>query len=863
MNNKSVFNISIIEIMLILLFIFISISIYQLNYKSYQITELTQIVESEREILKEITNNDMPKLENRIEDLVNLEQCKKSNIALKNSNTPLDYITNKISYDIKNADTRKYAKEYDKLKNEKVQINNQISNLKNNELTINILTQLHQQDSPLHQQIMTLEEKIKDNYKNRMILVNNIKELKTDDKVKYILSRLDKNNAPVHEQIAAIDKELNQLNQNRLGKNYNKITTHVLNNLNQNNKPINQQIDALKHSLENKNLLREIENLKKQLANNLNKRNENLNIKNMKKALNNLEDIKKNPSIPHDQNSKNVLEKIGMNNMPLNDQINQINNTLNLDKQLKKQISNNLKPNNKVLNTKNIAKALNNLNDIKNNHTNTYTPNSKDVLRELDMNDKPLHEQIDKLKNKLNLDKQLKEKLANNLKNNNLDTNNLKKALDNLQNIKNNNAKSYEPNSKDILKNLGIQNKPLNEQINDLKNKLSNNLKNKNNNLDTNNLKKALDNLQNIKNNNAKSYEPNSKDILKNLGIQNKPLNEQINDLKNKLDEDNQLKKQIKELEEKIDKNLLLKDPKINKENIQKVLNDLTKLKNNNNDKIYKDELRDALNSIKEIQKIKNKLSNKTNAKPILNKDIENAIKYFEDKARNPNLKADKDIQTTLDKFNIKGGKPTNKQLSNLYKNLYSTPSDNTNVSELNFALKRLKNQKDLDDRLKYINNFLDNTTNTNEITNDKSTEDCTDKYSKNEIETLKNKIKYLQKKIEKGGITHLPCILDNDGSSIFLFTLYLRDNNIRVELGKHESVKESSKNLPNLDKLVNKTMSLKKFMKLTKPIFEESIQDECRQFVYFKDETISKKEYKRKTLSIQHHFYKYIDHRW
>ena len=99
--------------------------------------------------------------------------------------------------------------------------------------------------------------------------------------------------------------------------------------------------------------------------------------------------------------------------------------------------------------------------------------------------------------------------------------------------------------------------------------------------------------------------------------------------------------------------------------------------------------------------------------------------------------------------------------------------------------------------------------------------------------------------------------------SSIFLFILSLRDDNIHVKLGSHESVQELSKDLPNIDKLVDKTMSLKEFMKLTKPIFNQSVQDEGRQFVYFEDETISKKEYKRKTLTIQHHISKYIDPRW
>ena len=751
MNNKSTFNISIVEITLILFFMYISISIYQLTYKSNQISELNEIVESEREIIKEIVEKDYPKLENKIDDLVNLEKCKKINIALKNKNTGIDYLTNKISQDVKNADARKYSKKYDDLQNEKNKLNAQISNLKSNTLTINVLTQLHQQDKPLHQQILTLEQKMKDNYRNRMVLVNKIKELRTDGKVKYILSKLDKNDAPIHEQITAIGRELNQLNQNRLGKNYNTNTTHVLNNLKQNNRPVDQQIEVLKQSLENKNLLLEIDNLKKQLAKNLKTGNQNLNIRNMKEALNNLQNIKNNPSKSYNQNSKNVLEKIGMNNKPLNEQISKLKNTLDLDNQLKKQLANNLKIGNENLNTADIKKALDNLQTMQNKATNSYDANSKELLKKLGIDNKPLLEQISDIKNKLDLDNKLKKQLANNLN--------------------------------------------------------------------------------------------------------------------NELDQDYKLNKQIKELEKQINKNSLLKDPNINKENIEKALINLNEIKNSNTNKIYIDQLKKALDGVKEIQKIKNKLSNKINTKPVLNKNIENTIKYLEDKANQPNLKADKDVQSTLNKFNIKG-KPTNKQLSNLYLNLYSTPSNNTNVSELNFVIKRLNKQNDLKNRVEYINNFLEKTTNTtNNILKD-SEDDINGKNnegknSKKEIDTLKSQIKYLQKKIEKSGITHLPCFLDNEGSSIFLFRLFLRDDNIHVELGKHEEIKELSKGLPNMDKLIDKTMSLKKFMRLTKPIFEKSVQDECRQFVYLEDETISKKEYKRKTLTIQHHFYKYIDYSW
>jgi hypothetical protein len=54
--------------------------------------------------------------------------------------------------------------------------------------------------------------------------------------------------------------------------------------------------------------------------------------------------------------------------------------------------------------------------------------------------------------------------------------------------------------------------------------------------------------------------------------------------------------------------------------------------------------------------------------------------------------------------------------------------------------------------------------------------------------------------------------------------------------------------------------MSLNKFMKLTRSIYEKSVKEDCRYTVYFIDKTISKRAYKRKTLIIQNHFYKRIN---
>lgn len=670
-NNKSVFNLSIIEIILTLFFMCIFIFVYQLSYKTNKIDELNKVVESQREITEDIVKKNYPSLENKINDIVNIEKYKKLNNDLKDENSGINYLKNKVLDDMKNANRLRTYRNYDDLLKQKNELYIQVSNLINNKLTINTLNELNQQNQPLHKQIQYLETKVKNNYQNKLIQSNNLKKLKANEKIKYVLLKLDKYDAPLQEQMDAINHELKKFDKSLLSKNhnleinYNNNTKAILEHLKQNNQPIENQIEALKRTLENQKLLLEIEKLKRELANNLN-----------------------------------------------------------------------------------APKYI-------------------------------------------------------------VDISNLQKALDNLQKIKNDTTGKYDPNTKDILQKLDQTNKPLEDQINNLK----------------------------------------------------KELNKSLNPM----NQDKELKEQIKALEKQINEGSVLKDPSINKEKIEKALDNLENIKNSNikdlntpSEKVYRYKLKDALDGIKEIQKIENQLSSNKSSKPTLNKDIDKAIKYLEDKMEQPNLKPDKDIRSTLDKFNIKDV-PTPEQLGDLYSNLYSTPEENTNISELNFVINRLNEQKDLEDKIKDIDTILEKI----DKPINSLPKDSVAINSNKEIADLKNKIKYLQKKIEKNGVVHLPCLLDNEGTTMYLFKLYLRDDNMYVQLGWQDGIEELTKGLPNLDKLVDQTMTLNTFMKLTKPIFEQTVQDECRHFVYFEDETISKREYKRKTLTIQHHFYKYIDHIW
>ena len=590
---------------------------------------------------------------------------------------------------------------------------------------------------------------------------------------------------------------------------YDPITKEVLKQLKQDEQPLDKQIEGLKAELEKA----------------LN--NPGIDDEKLQKALDNLNEIKTGNQANYDPITKELLKQLNQDEQPLDKQIE------GLKAELEKAL------NNPGINDEKLQKALDNLNEIKTGNQASYDPITKELLKQLNQDEQPLDKQIEGLKAEL-------EKALNNP---GINDEKLQKALDNLNEIKTGNQASYDPITKELLKQLNQDEQPLDKQIEGLKAELEKALINPD--INDEELQKALDNLNEIKTDNQANYDPITKELLKQLNQDEQPLDKQIESLKTELENE-------------------FNNPDINDEELQKALDNLQQIKNapvqninDAEDKAYKEQLKDVLDGINRIKIINNELANNNDLKPIINHDIEKTIKYLEDKKKQPGLKANNDVQVILDEFNIKD-KETPEQLSRLYANLYSAPIDDVNVSELNFVINRLKDQNDLENKVNYINDVIEKHKDSsyafskeNENTNDPSVA------SNKQIEGLRNQIKYLQKKVQKNGTVHLPCMIDDTGTSIYLFKLFLRDNNILVQLGWQEQVAELSKDIPNLDKLVDQTLTLNKFMDLTKPIFEQSIQNECRQFVYLEDETISKKEYKRKTLTIQHHFYKYIDHAW
>jgi len=1222
MNNKSIFNLSIIELIIVLFAMFMVITVYQLTYKTEHINELNKVVESQREITEEIVSKNYPVLENKIHDLVNLGKYKKLNNQLQNNNSGVIFIENKIINNVINADKQKDYGNYKDLLENKTELYGQLQELQNHTLTLRTLKNLKLENQPLHQQIQSLENRIKNNYQNKLTLTNTLKELKGNETVKYILQKLDVHDAPVQKQLDTLNRELKRFDNSLLGKNYTLDTDYdantkdILKKLGQRNKPIGNQIELLEQTLKNKKLLLEIQTLEKKLANipknskyslgtnelenkDLNKKlnklkqqlRENRVLKNpgLQKAINNLNRIQVNNEGKYESTTQELLDRLKQKNLPLNKQIDNLekeldtvsrnsklqkalnnlnkintNNQANYDpktKELLKQLKQDEQPLDKQIEglktelkkvSKNpgitdekLQKALNDLNKIKAASLANVDPSTKELLEQLKQNEQPLDKQIEGLKaelekvskepgvtdeklqkalNDLNkikaaslanvepstkelleqlkqdeqpLDKQIEglkaelekvskepsvnsEKLQKALNDLNkikaaslanvepstkelleqlkqdeqpldkqieglkaelekvskepgVTDEKLQKALDNLNKIKAANLANVDPTTKELLKQLKQDEQPLDKQIEGLKAELEKVSKEPG--VNSEKLQKALDNLNKIKTANLANVDPATKELLKQLKQDEQPLDKQIEGLKAELEKaslnpgindeslqkalDNlnkikaanlanvdpttkELLKQLKQDEQPLDKqieglkaelekasqnpgindeslqnaldnlnkikaaNLANVDPAtkellgqlkqdgeplnkqieglkaelekaslkpgINDENLQKALDNLNKIKADNlanvdpttkellkqlqqddlpldkqieglksaqenefnnldindenlqkaldnlvniknspvqnindvEDKAYKDQLKDVLDGIKRIKVINDQLASNKGSKPIINNNIEETIKYLENKSKQPGLKASNDVQAILDEFNIKD-KATPEQLSRLYSNLYSTPVDDVNVSELNFVINRLKDQNDLENKVKYINDVLEKHNDSSYLFSNDNDNDKKDPTlaSNKEVEGLRNQIKYLQKQVQKNGTVHLPCMIDDTGTSIYLFKLFLRDDNIHVQLGWQDEVAELSKDIPNLDKLVDQTLTLNRFMDLTKPIFEQSIQNECRQFVYLEDETISKKEYKRKTLTIQHHFYKYINYAW
>ena len=262
-NNKLVFALSLIEIVIILFFIYIAIAMYQLSTKKDQINDLNNTVISERKLMYEILLNDGSNLENKIDDLVNLEKYKKLNEDLKYENSGLKYIKHKILDNKIDAKKLSKLRKYNKLKKEQAKINNQIKKLKESNFTKNTILKYKLENKSLEQQIESLEKYFKDRFQNKVEISNNLNILYANEDLQSVFPKYNHFKQPASSKIIIIKNKLKNLNKKH-------------------SKPqVNYDIKL------HKQLLSEIQKVKYKLSNNI--KPANIEVPNIKKALKNLE----------------------------------------------------------------------------------------------------------------------------------------------------------------------------------------------------------------------------------------------------------------------------------------------------------------------------------------------------------------------------------------------------------------------------------------------------------------------------------------------------------------------------------------------------------------------------------------------
>jgi hypothetical protein len=786
---------------------------YSRPQRKHDIQLHKQLLSKIQKVKYELSNNmkyaepDVPNIKKALQ---NLENEKYKNIKVYTPNTKR--VLEKLSLNNQPIKTQ-INKLQDKLKRDR-QLKNKLKNL-----IKRYSKPQGKHDIQLHKQLLSKMKKVKydisNNIKPVKLEVPNIKRaLQNLEKEKYkniriytpntkrVLEKLNLNNEPIKIQINKLQEKLKKYRQlkNKLKDLEKQMAQNTIDN-----RPAKNQ---------NKQLLSKIQKVKYDISNNI--KPAKLEVQNIKRAL---QDLKKDKQLKN--KLKNLEKQMAQNKINNRPDQNKNKELLSQMQEVKDDISNNIKP--AKLEVPNMKKALQHLEKEKDKKIKVYIPNTKRVLEKLNLNNKPIETQINKLKK----DEQLKNKLKDS-----------EKQM--AQNKINNRADQN-------------KNKELLSQIQEVKDDISNNINPAK--LEVPNMKKALQHLEKEKDKKIKVYIPNTKRVLEKLNLNNEPIETQINKLQDKLKKDEQLKNKLKDLEKQMAQNKINNRPAKNPK------------------KDYINKLQQALVVLEKIKKLEKDSKSNNSIKPVINVNIENTIQYLENKQNDLELKPTKLVQLTLDKFNIKDDEPTNKQLSKLYKYLYFVPSNNANISKLNFIINMLEKEKMLQDKLNNINIFLDN----NKPLENKSvinTNSMNDQEVINTIMNLKNEVKNLEKLLEKNNEIYRSKIKDKafqscwtsevGNQSVDLFTLYLKDNYIDVKVGSNADsqklLKELGSTIPNIDSLIDKTMTLKEFMRLTKPIYEKSVEDKCRYVVYFIDKTISKRAYKRKTLIIQNHFFKHID---
>jgi len=129
------------------------------------------------------------------------------------------------------------------------------------------------------------------------------------------------------------------------------------------------------------------------------------------------------------------------------------------------------------------------------------------------------------------------------------------------------------------------------------------------------------------------------------------------------------------------------------------------------------------------------------------------------------------------------------------------------------------------------------------------------------ELQSLKGRLAYTQRKLKNSGLGYPPCWADSQTGAVeYLYTITLYQQKMRIEAAWPKHRNEELALIPGARELENLLLNQQQFKQGIKPVFAWSQAHDCRHFVRIKDDkSTSKEAFKRQMLVIEDYFYKYL----
>lgn len=126
--------------------------------------------------------------------------------------------------------------------------------------------------------------------------------------------------------------------------------------------------------------------------------------------------------------------------------------------------------------------------------------------------------------------------------------------------------------------------------------------------------------------------------------------------------------------------------------------------------------------------------------------------------------------------------------------------------------------------------------------------------------EILKGQVSYLTRRLNMGGGSELPPCWANrkSGKAEYIFSVILGEESLRVAPKWPKYRAKELRKFGSIESLFYRDVNVTEFLALTKPIYKDADQKECKHYLYMFDDALTKDGYKTKRLQLENYYYKY-----